>query len=177
MIVSHCAPTLAAIKTGSLFACTFEQKSRMIRDIAEFNRRYAEKGIRLIPVRFSADRVLMLLYRPERLRSDLGNSQAKQILSRYGYPSDDPMRCVARLVRRFGESGEFPHEVGLFIGYPSEDVAGFIENKAKDFKLVGTWKVYGDAENAKRTFARYKKCTETYRRLLRAGVGLQQLVV
>lgn len=46
--------------------------------------------------------------------------------------------------------GEFPHEVGLFLGYPPEDVEGFIENKARSCKITGYWKVYSDEEKAKR---------------------------
>ena len=46
------------------------------------------------------------------------------------------------------ESGEFPHEVGLFLSYPPEDVKGFIDHRANDFKCAGLWKVYGDEEKA-----------------------------
>ena len=46
--------------------------------------------------------------------------------------------------------GEFPHEVGLFLGYPPEDVEGFIENKACSCKLTGYRKVYSDEEKAKK---------------------------
>ena len=35
------------------------------------------------------------------------------------------------------ESGEFPHEVGLFLGYPPEDVKGFIDHRANNFKCAG----------------------------------------
>ena len=54
-------------------------------------------------------------------------------------------------------SESFPHEIGLFLGYPAEDVQGFIRNCAAKPKLVGAWKVYGDAEVAKKKFASYKK--------------------
>ena len=47
------------------------------------------------------------------------------------------------------ESGEFPHEVGLFLSYPPEDVKGFIDHRANDFKCAGLWKVYGDEEKAR----------------------------
>ena len=36
------------------------------------------------------------------------------------------------------ESGEFPHEVGLFLSCPPEDVKGFIAHRANDFKCAGT---------------------------------------
>ena len=66
-------------------------------------------------------------------------------------------------MKRIKSGNEFPHEIGLFLGYPPEDVDGFINNGAKGAKYVGTWKVYGDESIAKRTFAQYKnvrKCTK-----------------
>jgi len=69
---------------------------------------------------------------------------------------------VARLVCRFRESSEFPHEVGLFLSYPPEDVKGFINHCAGGFKCAGLWKVYGDEEKARSLFEKYRKCTEIY---------------
>lgn len=40
-------------------------------------------------------------------------------------------RCVAELIRRVRHEEDFPHEIGLFLGYPSEDVSGFIKHGAK----------------------------------------------
>ena len=72
---------------------------------------------------------------------------------------------------------EFPHEVGLFLSYPPEDVKGFIDNEAANYKYIGLWKVYGDEEGAKRTFARYRKCTKLYCKLWQSGSSLEQLAV
>lgn len=55
------------------------------------------------------------------------------------------------------ESGEFPHEVGLFLSYPPEDVKGFIAHRANDFKCAGLWKVYGNEEKARSLFAKIQK--------------------
>ena len=76
-----------------------------------------------------------------------------------------------------GESGDFPHEVGLFLSYPPEDVKGFIENHAANAKCTGVWKVYGDERQARQTFDRYKKCTQTYCERWRSGVELDRLAV
>ena len=81
------------------------------------------------------------------------------------------------LARRFRESGEFPHEVGLFLSYPPEDVKGFIDHRANNFKCAGLWKVYGDEEKARSLFAKYKKCTEIYCALWQNGSKLEQLAV
>ena len=76
-----------------------------------------------------------------------------------------------------GKSGEFPHEVGLFLSYPPEDVKGFIDHRANNFKCAGLWKVYGDEEKARLLFAKYRKCTEIYCALWQSGSKLEQLAV
>ena len=54
-------------------------------------------------------------------------------------------------MQRLGQAAEFPHEIGLFLGYPPEDVQGFLENRL--CKCVGCWKVYGDEQAAQNGFA------------------------
>ena len=78
---------------------------------------------------------------------------------------------------RLKDSDEFPHEIGLFLGYPPGDVHGFIENKPDACKCVGIWKVYGDKEKARQTFARYRKCTDVYTRLWSEGKSPERLTV
>ena len=73
------------------------------------------------------------------------------------------------------ESGEFPHEVGLFLSYPPEDVKGFLEHRP--CKCVGCWKVYENEEAARKTFAKYKACTRVYCRQLASGIDIERLTV
>ena len=70
-----------------------------------------------------------------------------------------PARKLSLRLRQFHE---FPHEIGLFLGYPPDDVEGFIENREKAFKCPGYWKVYGDEEKAKAQFHVISICTACY---------------
>ena len=121
ILVRQGAPTLAGIKTGSLFPCPCEDKEALFADIRRLNRLLVPKGLCLLPIRFLKGQVLLYLYRPSELRRDLENEQAAEILHHAGYNSGHCGRCIANLVRRFREGGEFPHEVGLFLSYPPED--------------------------------------------------------
>ena len=69
----------------------------------------------------------------------------------------------------------FPHEIGLFLGYPPEDVEGFRRNKGQNYKLCGWWKVYGDAEEAGAFFQRCDRCRAALCRQIRAGRSLPEL--
>ena len=71
----------------------------------------------------------------------------------------------------------YKNEVGLFLSYPPQDVRGFIENHAVNYKCAGLWKVYGDAALAGRLFDKFRNCTEIYWCLSRAGSGIDQLAV
>ena len=177
MVVRQAAPTLAGIKTGSLFPCPCAEKDVLLGEIRAFNRHYLSRGLCLLPLRFTEGKALLYLYRPAALRRDLRGQTAEALLADAGYPCGSCGGCVARLVRRMREGAEFPHEVGLFLSYPPEDVKGFIDHRANDFKCAGLWKVYGNEEKARSLFAKYKKCTEIYCALWQSGSKLEQLAV
>ena len=176
-LVRQCAPTLAGIKTGTIFPVPFEDLDSLTMEIRELNRILVPKGLRLLPLRYQDQKALLYLYRPSELRKDLKDQLAEALLADAGYPDKGSEQCVAYLARRFRSGGEFPHEVGLFLSYPPQDVLGFIENRAVNYKYAGLWKVYGDVEQAQRLFAKYRKCTDIYCELWRAGSGIGQLAV
>ncbi len=172
-LVRQCAPTLAGMKAGSLFSAVIPADQDLCLLLKNLNRRLVPKGLRLLPVRWRRERVLLYLYRGDLLRRDLENRSACLLLEELGYPCPLAGQCVARMVRRVRECPDFPHEVGLFLGYPPEDVRGFMEHR--DCKLTGCWKVYGDPQKAQEIFRRYRQCTAAYCRRWRAGASLEQL--
>ena len=176
-LVRQCAPTLAGIKTGTIFPVPFDSLPGLTAEIRDLNRILVPKGLRLLPLRYQDRKALLYLYRPSELRKDLKDQLAGTLLAEAVYPNKGSEQCVAYLARRFRSGGEFPHEVGLFLSYPPQDVLGFIENRAVNYKCAGLWKVYGDVEQAQRLFARYRKCTDIYCELWRAGSGIGQLAV
>ena len=60
---------------------------------------------------------------------------------------------------------------------PPEDVLGFMKSPRSGFKLTGCWKVYGDAERARLTFEKFRKCTNIYTALWKHGSSLERLAV
>ena len=177
MVIYHCAPTLAGIKTGNLFSCEYEDRQSIVEDVRKINRVLVPKGLCMLPLRFSEKRVLLYLYRPDSLKKDLCRAEALELLEEFGYRGKSCGHVLSRLIRRLGRNGDFPHEIGLFLSYPPEDVRGFIENKAGNYKLLGYWKVYGDEIKAKQLFEQYRRCTEQYCRWRNAGKNLESLAV
>lgn len=177
LLIKFCSPTLAGLKTGSLISCPYFSREDTIREIRLLNQTFMSKGLCALPLRYLNGRVLIYLFRPAQLRRDLSNIDAARVLSAAGYQSTKSEHCLAELIRRLNSGGDFPHEIGLFLGYPPEDVRGFMENRARNFKCVGCWKVYGDEREAKKRFAQYQKCTDVYYRCWENGRSLTQLAV
>lgn len=179
-IVENASPTLAGLKTGNLFSAEYSNRQQINDEIRQLNYILTRKGLRAVPVRYMKHRVLIYLYRPEYLGRDIQKEDVAQILREKGYSLTSPDRCLAELIshmNRCGEGESFPHEIGLFLGYPAEDVRGFMNDTRKNVRAVGYWKVYGDRRAAENTFQKYRKCTDMYCRQLQKGKTLDQLIV
>lgn len=120
------------------------------------------------------------VYRRKQLLNDWKTQGVKELLICNGYKGiagTDIEENIEHLRVRLEESDNFPHEIGLFLGYPIEDVKGFIENQGLNYKCLGCWKVYGDECKARKIFAQYKACRQTYKMLFKNGNTLMQLTV
>ena len=178
MIIRHCSPTLAGIKTGNMFSCEYTNEDELKNEIRIMNRKLKAKGLRVLPLRISPKNALIYVYRPTSLKNDLNDNTAKALLNSRGYAIARPEACVVKLIKRIEQSKDFPHEIGLFLGYPPEDVLGFIEQGARKCKFTGVWKVYTNEENAKLLFKKYKKCTEDFvLKMLQKGSTVEELAV
>ena len=150
MLIDHCSPTLASLKCGSLFSVTPEDMAQTRREAQALSDALAPKGL--------AIRVI-----------DVGAEQ--------GYPDLRVEAAVDLLCARLAQGGAFPHEIGLFLGYPIDDVVAFIANKGRNCLCCGCWKCYTDAEAAQKAFCRFRKCTSVYKRLFACGRTRDQLAV
>ena len=173
LIVRHCAPTLANLKTGSLFVCPITDRPSFFSSLRSLNELLVPKGLRALPLRIREYSALVYLYRPSRLKKDLEDPAAIKILQDHGYSCYG--KCLPKLIERVRTSEEFPHEIGLFLGYPPEDVQGFLDHRP--CKCSGCWKVYGDENKAKKTFDLYKKCERVYCQQLAQGIDIKRLTV
>ena len=101
IVVRQAAPTLAGIKTGSLFSCPCDSPEELRQEVRRINRLLAGKGLCLLPLRFDGGRALLYLYRPSRLRQDLEDAEAVRLLARLEkeYPRGD-MRPQATAMRQ-----------------------------------------------------------------------------
>jgi hypothetical protein len=148
-IVLQCAPTIAGLKTSNLLIVPKNQEDK-VRYILRFSGFF---GYRLVE---DGNRVVFLIFNRQMLTDYLSRPEVKAFLMKYGYEADSFGKCLRFFKDRYAsyisKRDDFPHEMGVFLGYPLGDVVGFIEHQGEDFSLSGYWKVYENAEQAKVLF-------------------------
>ncbi len=153
----HCAPTLAGVKPANLISIPMKEWGAMKDGLARSGRVFGGRQIYFRRLDSCDRRVLLLIYRRDLLATHLALPKSRRILEEHGYDADMTVgRQLNKLSERIKQAGSFPHEIGIFLGYPPEDVQGFIENHGKNCCLCGCWKVYGDPTKAKRLFSLYE---------------------
>lgn len=169
ILVMHGSPTLANMKPASLIALgNLTSKISCIEKLEE-------RGLLFLPLVNKKGTALILAYRKNKLEKSLEHPLSKAILEHFGY-SGTLDEMLMYLQERF-RSADCPHEVGLFLGYPPEDVKGFIDNKGKNAISSGLWKIYSDEENAEKMLMKWNKCRTKYIECFLKGTDITRLCV
>lgn len=136
-MVLHCRSVMAGIKTANLFSYKFTDSKELTDEIRRLNGVCVPKGLRIVILSTSENRALIYAYRISKLREDFKDRLANSMLTQRSYSVDCPETCIKQLAEKIRPGCDFPHEIGLFLGYPPEDVYGFITNHADCAKCVG----------------------------------------
>jgi hypothetical protein len=176
LLAYHCSPALAGIKPANLVAFSVAKTPNYRELIALYNSAFNGKGIFFEMLRVCESRGLLLAFREEKLRAHLTDARCRKLLTAAGYPdSDDLTVLLDRMKARISDDAEFPHEIGVFLGYPPEDISGFLEKRGRQSLYAGYWKVYGNVEEKKELFHRYDRCRDAIVRRLDAGFSITEL--
>ena len=179
VLLEQCAPTLAGIKPASLFRYQPEETALFRREVHALAKILAPFGVavRLLKTCSHTGACLVYVYRAGWLRQILMDPANREFLVQSGYTLDRGCGgLLEQLSGRLCLEQDFPHEIGLFLGYPLEDVVGFIQNRGRNYTCCGQWKVYGDPDTARKRFEDYRRCTVRYRCCFLRGDRLAQLV-
>ena len=176
-MIGHCAATLAGHKCGSLFSWRRDGEESVEQAVERLNRALNGRGVRLRILKQCSPGGLVYVYRPEALQARLDDPEIQAFLAPYGYRDWNEAACLERLERHIHCGESFPHEVGIFLDYPLEDVVGFIRHEGKGYCCLGCWKAYGHAEEAQKKFALIQKCSRIYRDCYNKGFDVARLTV
>ena len=141
-------------------------------------------GVRIEVLARRTSGALVYVYRPRLLTRAIQQEQVAAFLTAEGYDPSSLSACIEKLHKRICGTDlqsqmtgrcSFPHEIGFFLGYPYEDVIGFIDNEGENFLCSGCWKVYAKERDAQTCFCCYKNCTTMYQQLFDEGVSIECL--
>ena len=171
----HCAPSMAGIKPADLISWPIPEEEG-VKVLGYYANVLARRGIRMRVLGNNDGRLLILVFRPGRLETCLRRPEVAGMLKAEGYPVEGSAHSMLCHLRDRLARAEFPHEIGLFLGYPPEDVAGFRADGGLGCKYSGTWKVYGDVEKARVRFETFHRCRDGLTKKLDQGCTLEQVV-
>jgi hypothetical protein len=177
LIAYHAAPTLLGIKPATLIC-----PCRAGRDLGRALKESASClgssfGVRVIALRNRSDARLVFIYDPDMLRRTLTGTGVREFLAETGYDVTEAGadELVSQLKEKFRGNG-FPHEIGVFLGYPVEDVRCFIERRGRGCRTAGCWKTYGNPERVKNCSARFQRAKMLAAELIVGGAGWDEVV-
>lgn len=164
-IALQCAPVMKGIKASNIIAVSKEVNKKI--QLVLYG-----TGVTYVTLFENDKKVILFLYREKQLLQYLNKREIQEFLNYYGYEMNqqieknacDISNMLKRLAKRlecyYGKKEEFPHELGVFLEYPLEDVRSFILYKGKYSLLSGYWKVYSNLEYAEKVFLAYDLAKE-----------------
>ena len=179
VLVRQCAPTLAGMKPGSIFCFNHSPLEVSRQKVCQWNKQLTPFGltVQILLERPSSSSVIVFVYRRDRLEQMLSDDAYQSFLAQAGYERTNLDDLLEQLAQRLRTQPEFPHEIGVFLGYPLRDVIGFIKNHGRNFTCCGFWKSYGDPAEMQVCFACYRRCIQTYVAMFEQGIPLERLAV
>jgi hypothetical protein len=172
-IASQCGPLLNGVKISNLL------------NISTRDNHYIEelfKGSDISYEKVYADerRSSYILYKKKDLLSYLNKEESRKLLKSLSYNSEDLSEIFRVFSKRYSDymkkEGEFPHEMGIFLGYPIKDVIDFINNKGRNCLFTGYWKVYNNLNTALMIFETYNRARDEVLRMISDGRSIRNII-
>lgn len=170
----QCAPVIKGLKQSNLLIVNRKDAAYIMRSLRK-------TSLSTYVLNANEEKVTLFLYRRQELIRYLQREKVKKLLHTLGYETqqlDVILPMIREKYEKYLSSGMFfPHEMGLILGYPAEDVHGFVVNEGKYYLYSGYWKVYQDAEGKKCMFDRFDRAKEELIRLAYHGISFLDLII
>ena len=88
--------------------------------------------------------IRVLFINKKSLSEVLSNKKSVNFLKFVGYPSNYDLDEYLNILINKLNSDDFPHEIGIFLGYPLKDVLGFMGYGKNELFEIKGWRIYGD---------------------------------
>ena len=157
VVTCFAAPVIKGLKCGGLLNISRKGEDMAGAWLCLCDSLMKKLSLEAVVVSCTERSVLVLIYNKKMLMDVISSDRVRGFLADFGYPDSftSVVPHLRRLISRFADG--VPHEVGVFLGYPLDDVIGFIENNGKNSLLTGYWKVYGNRVRALEMFREYRR--------------------
>ena len=170
------SPVIAGIKPSSTITLTRGAKGLYNLWQSMGKKFLDEIGLKSINLREDEKSLVALVYNENALEDTLSQECNLTFLEDIGYCREDNIdELLSGLISRYKEV-HCPHELGIFLGIPLEDVKAFMECTRENCLMCGYWKVYGDKEKATRIFNHYDKSKDIAMKGIMKGVTLNNII-
>lgn len=153
------APVIGGLKPSSTI--TLKKDSKEYHTWNDYKEIFLEKTrLKHILLREDNDAIILLIYSEKRLEDYINKEEVRKFLLKLDYNSEGSLEDILNnLVERYNKF-HCPHELGVFLGIPLQDVIDFMECTTKKCLLCGYWKVFNDFDYALQIFNDYNKSKE-----------------
>lgn len=153
------APVIGGLKPSSTI--TLKKDSKEYHTWNDYKEIFLEKTrLKHILLREDDDAIILLIYSEKRLEDYINKEEVRKFLLKLDYNSEGSLEDILNnLVERYNKF-HCPHELGVFLGIPLQDVIDFMECTTKKCLLCGYWKVFNDFDYALQIFNDYNKSKE-----------------
>ena len=172
-LLLQCAPMIAGLKASNLLIIASEN---------EADARRILNGTKISCARLARmdKKTTMLIYHEQWVKEYLASREVSDLLRVLGYEGKgfyEVLHSVRKKYRSYmKKEGEFPHELGLLLGYPAEDVKGYMDNKGRNYLCTGYWQVYADPAAKLNLFQKFELARERLIRAIFDGKEIQELI-
>ncbi len=169
VLAIHSAPALCGIKASNLINVDYSDD--LFKEIEELNKRF--NNFRFYILKKDKNKVLVLIYRKRVLARELNRNSNKEFLKELGYDVSSIDSMLLCLKERIAYN-DFPHEIGVFLGYDLSDIKSFIENKKCLY--TGYWKVYSNLDEKLELFSKYTRCKNCVIKMIDKGFPIENFM-
>lgn len=133
-------------------------------------------NLEFIYLREDENSLIVLVYNREVLKKHIAKKRNNRFLTDIGYKSTYNLDYYLNYLKVRYKKNRCPHELGIFLGIPIEDVTDFIECSNKECLICGYWKVYNNYDKAINTFKKYDEIRDKTIGCLLSGLSLDKII-
>jgi Protein of unknown function (DUF3793) len=152
VIAYNIAPTLKGLKAASTVTfCSYDRN--MNNNWITYKNEILDKlNIKAFELKETKQYTSVLFYQEDLLNQKLKDLETMNFLNQFGYNINFQLDENLKILKNRYNLYNCPHELGIFLGFPLEDVKTFIEAPKEKHLLCGYWKVYHNKDLALKTF-------------------------